>query len=116
MKVFIPRWHPVKLNQLLKCHWARAAKLKRVDREMVSRYMHNIPKAEGRRRVWIRIVLGKGQRGGDVDAYHKSILDALVACGALKDDSAKWCELQPIEYARDWENWGTGIALEDLCI
>lgn len=94
-------WHPAKLNDLMG-HWARAAKLKKADREKiaVAAVTQGIAPATGKRKVHLKIVLKPSQRGGDVDAYWKSTLDALVAVGLLKDDSRQWCELAPAEFER----------------
>jgi Holliday junction resolvase RusA-like endonuclease len=100
--IIIPAWHPARLNQLLG-HWARAAKIKRADRAIVAAYvrMAGLPRATGKRRVGLRIVLGPRQRAGDPDCYHKSLCDALTACGMLVDDSRQWVELLPVRFDRD---------------
>ncbi|HZZ77475.1 MAG TPA: hypothetical protein VFE62_03090, partial [Gemmataceae bacterium] len=86
--LFIPRWHPTPLNKLLGNHF-RAARLKKADREMVHWYCHinKIPHASGKRRVTLTIILKPGQRACDPDSPWKSCCDALVACGALREDN-----------------------------
>lgn len=107
-------WHPSKLNQLMG-HWAQAARLKKADREKIAvvAATQGIAKADGKRKVHLRIVLGKGQRAGDVDCYWKSTLDALVAAGLLVDDSRKWCEIAPAEFERSAVK-ATVITLTDI--
>lgn len=101
-RMVIPRWHPTKLNDLLNCHWAVADRRKTADREQLaaSAWMADIPKATGKRRVTLTIILGPRQRGGDVDCYWKSTLDALKNLRLIIDDSPKWCELAPVKYER----------------
>lgn len=112
----IPYWHPAKINQLYSGHWAKRAKLKKADVEMVGAYVrvqHVSWKAVSKRRVDLTITLKKGQRAGDPDAYWKSLLDALVACGALVDDNRQWCEVTPVQFIRG-ERMATKITLEDM--
>src|SRR5271163_3036171 len=112
--VTIHNWHPTRLNQLLTSHWATANRLKRSDIQMLGVYCYQakIPKAKGRRRIGIEIVLGKGQRGADPDAYYKVVCDALVRLGYLKDDSRHWLDLEPVRYSRG--DKATVIKIEDL--
>lgn len=111
----IPGWLPATTNQLLTRHWSNAGKLKRKDREIVATaaFVHGARKAEGKRRVRVLIVLPKGQRACDPDAPAKSLLDSLVACGLLRNDSHAWVELCPVEFARG-ERLVTFVTLEDL--
>ena len=75
----IPRWHPAPLNKLMEGHWSNGHRLKKIDKAMIAAYSTNIPKAEGKRRVSLHIILDKGQRAPDPDAFFKSLNDALVA-------------------------------------
>ncbi len=111
----VPNWHPTRLNDLLGVHWGTAHKRKQADKEMVAAYarMAGITLAKGKRRVRRIITLGPRQRGGDPDCFDKSLLDALVACGALKGDSKEWVELMPVEYATGDEK-ATTVLLEDI--
>jgi hypothetical protein len=109
----IPRWYPATINQLM--HSVRGKiRLKKADREMIAGYVmaKRIPRAEGKRRLSLHIVLGKGQRGAD--AYHKSLLDACKHAGLILDDSSRYVELAPVTFSRDWNGWGTVIRLDDL--
>lgn len=113
--VTIPGWHPTRLNQLLR-NWGKEHRLKSKDRGIVGSYCllsARIPPAMGKRRVTLTIVLGKGQRGGDVDSYHKSLLDSLKACHMITDDNQQGAELAPVQFKRA-PLPGTVIELEDL--
>lgn len=68
-----------------------------------------------KRRVTIRVShprYDRPQCRPDPYACHKSLLDALVVCGLLVDDSAGWCAAGPAEFAAGPP--GTVIELEDL--
>jgi hypothetical protein len=114
--VRIEGWHPARKNQLKAGrHWSIGARLKAADRAMVAIHCRlvGVPKAEGKRRVSLLIGLEKGQRGGDVDAYWLSLLDALKACGAIRNDSREWAEIMPVEYVRVEGAKGCQITLEE---
>jgi hypothetical protein len=54
-----------------------------------------LPKAPGKRRVWLRRVFRAGKRAYDTANLiggGKAIVDVLVSRGILKDDSPKWFE------------------------
>lgn len=111
----IPHWQPATVNQLM--HSVRGKiRLKKADREMVCAYtlQARIPRVEGKRRLSLHIILGKGQRGADADAHFKSLLDACKHAGLILDDSSRYVELAPVTFSRDWQGWGTIIQLEDL--
>lgn len=114
LKVQIPLWHPARLNQWDGAHWAVRAQLKADDREMVGIFCQQVgvPHAKKKRRVSLHIILAPRQRAADPDAWWKSLLDALVACGALLDDSPRWVELGPVTYERGMRK-ATAITLED---
>jgi Holliday junction resolvase RusA-like endonuclease len=98
--VRINQWHPATTNQLMKSVGARI-RLKKRDRKVVGDFLRveaRIPMATGKRRVGIKIHLEPGQRRADPDSYFKSLMDALVAHGLLKNDSPDWCEVSPVEY------------------
>jgi hypothetical protein len=70
-RVEIPGWHPATVNQLLKSVRGRI-RLKKADRKWVGDYLgllHRVPRAQGRRRVSLRIILGPGRKASDVDAW-----------------------------------------------
>jgi len=111
----IPKWRPATLNSLITVHWSTANQLKRSDKGMVAHYCKDIPKATGKRLLEVNILMGKKQRKCDPDAFHKSLCDALVACGMLVDDSDKYVTLAPVTQGRPKINWyGTIITLTDI--
>lgn len=112
MLITIPNHHPAALNQYIGKHWAIGAKLKKLDKEMILGYCQHVPKATTKRRVDFTIILGKGQKSRDPDAYQKSLGDALVNAGMLVDDSAKWIEWGNVEYIRGIK--ATLIKLTDM--
>lgn len=112
----ISNWHPATINQLLKSVRDRI-RLKKADRNMVF-YMAKelkVPRATGKRRVHLTIIMKPKQRGADPDAYNKSLLDALVHAGLLRNDSHQWAEIAPVRYERGTaKQWGSLIVLEDI--
>jgi Holliday junction resolvase RusA-like endonuclease len=95
--------HTTLLNVLLKANRYRARRLKLKDETAVSVCARSadITRAEVPRRVSLHITLGKRQRRPpDRDAWWKSLLDALVACGLLVDDSPRWCDTGTVTYDR----------------
>lgn len=114
--IWIPGWRPTPLNELLGNHH-KAGRLKAHDRDVVGKacLAHAAGECVTKRRVDLRIILPKGQRGFDKDAFWKSALDALVASGALKNDSPAWCVPGDVKYSRAMDDeHGTLILLEDL--
>lgn len=112
----IDGWHPTKLNQMLNArHWSIAHRAKKHDANVIALAVlgAGVEKAKRQRRVSLEIVLAPRQRGGDCDAYWKSLLDGLVKCGALKDDNRQWCELGELTFSRGPRK-ATVICLEDL--
>lgn len=109
----IDDWRPVGLNLLLRSHWAKRARLKRLDRETVAVYALalGVPKATGRRRVSVSVECCKSPP--DADNVLKSLLDALTHCGLVIDDSPAWCELGTVAVARGPRD-RTVVTLEDL--
>jgi hypothetical protein len=98
----------------MKGHWSNGHQLKKVDRAMVAAYASEIPKAKGKRRVSLHIILDKGQRAADPDSQFKSLCDALVHAKMLVNDNRQHVELAPVTFSRDPKGWGTVIRLEDL--
>lgn len=113
--VRINNYHPARLNEYQGRHWSAGHRCKRLDRDVIAVHClgAGVVRAEVKRRVGLEITLGPRQRGGDVDAYWKSVLDALVLCGAIVDDSKEWCELLPVTYVRGPRR-ATVISLEDV--
>jgi hypothetical protein len=104
----IENWTPARLNEL-QGHWARAARLKRADKNLVCAYaiQNRIPLALGPREVSLRITLPPEARGKDEDSFWKSTLDALVQAKMLVDDCTEYCRIGPVEIV-------TGPARETL--
>jgi hypothetical protein len=112
--LWIPHWHPTPLNKLLGNHH-KAGRRKRADRDMVMAYAHlsRLPQATGKRRIILEIILDKGMRKCDPDAYWKSLLDALQQAKLLVNDSDRWVVTDPPTYSRG-RVWGTRVVLMDL--
>lgn len=114
--VTIDHWHPTLLNVLLHSHHMKAHRLKMADQAVITAEMlrAGAGRAQGKRRVSLRIGLRKGQRAGDPDGYFKSLLDALKACRQIKDDNRQWCETDRPEFERSGKWWGSIVTLEDI--
>lgn len=116
----IPGWHPATYNQLHSGRsWGKKHRLKSEDRETIGRAVlaYGVPPATGKRRVRLLLVLAKGQRACDPDAFFKSLLDGLKECGALRSDGPHWVELTTPRYLRvmdESEDKAAFITLEDL--
>jgi Holliday junction resolvase RusA-like endonuclease len=115
-KLAIPNWHPTRLNELLGCNWRKRHRLKKADRELIGVYarLAGVPKATGKRKVSLHLILGPGQRAGDPDCYLKSLFDALTACRLLIDDNRQHVELGAVRFSRGKARVAI-ISLEDLC-
>lgn len=76
--------------------------MKSHDKEIIGQAVkaYGITPAEERRSVSMLIIHPPGKRFCDKDAYHKSMLDALVHHGAIKNDSHAWVSCEPVEFAR----------------
>lgn len=116
-RIEIPNWHPSRLNQFTDRHWSVRSQAKKRDREMIATYSlkADAPKATGRRRVSLEVLLKKGQRPPDEDAFWKSLLDGLVKAGMLTDDNRQGVQLGEIRHTRSRDaTHGTTIVLEDV--
>lgn len=113
--VTMPGYLPVPLNALVGRSWRAVHRLKERDRARVAAEvaLAGVPAAAGRRRLTVRLVLGPRMRGVDPDAPFKVLLDSLVWCGALRDDSRAWLDLAPAEYERGPRR-ATVLTLEDV--
>lgn len=111
----ILNFQPVTLNDLLKLQHMKRHTRKQHDYAviMAEALIQGVPEATCKRRVSLRLILGKGQRGADPDAYWKCLFDALVACRLLIDDSGPWVEQGTVEFDRGSRK-ATVILLEDL--
>lgn len=115
--LWLPGWRPAPLNTL-QGHWSKRRKLKATDRAIVQAavFVHGIPRATGPRSVQLVLLMDKGQRCVDGDASDKSLLDALVHAGALRNDSPAWCRSLPVMYLRCLHGAAPGafVVLTDL--
>jgi len=111
-EIMILGWHPAALNQYIGKKWYVGHKLKKLDKYMIRAHTLNLPKAKTKRRVDLHIMLGKGQKKRDPDAYWKSLLDALVHAKMLTDDNHAGVELGAVSYSRG--KMATLIVLTDL--
>lgn len=111
----IPGWTPTPLNQFVSKHWAVAKRLKDADKAIMHNAMmaYAVPAASSKRRVELLIIHPKGKRFCDKDSQSKSLLDSMVHCGLLKNDSHVWLDMEKPEYARG-EVLRTVITVTDL--
>lgn len=113
---FIKWWRPATINRLMFTTVWNRIRLQKEAAEMIGWYGRETPKATGKRRVTILVLMSPRMRPVDADALFKSTLDGLVAAGLLQGDRCENVELAPLEQrpVRDDEEWGTMIRLEDL--
>ena len=106
-------WRPPTANELFRGKLRRRMSLEKDAKAFLSVYcrLFEVPPATGKRRVTIRVEMPT--RRCDPDAFFKATFDALVACGALKGDSAVWLEIGTPEIVHG-ERLKTVITLEDL--
>ena len=92
-EIRIPDYLPMRLNELLRAHWAVRRKAQKTADKLVFYYGASaaVPLARTRRRVSLTFHGGRA----DPDARLKLVLDALVHAGYLVDDSQKWCLIDP---------------------
>lgn len=111
----IPNYLPQPHNVLVRMHWAKRKKEMDECKALVAAYAlaQAIPKATGKRRVTVKLVLGRRNKVRDGDSSFKLILDSCTADGLLIDDGPRWCELMPLVQERGRER-ATIIILEDL--
>lgn len=111
----IDGWLPTNLNALMGMHYHARNRQKKLDTDIIAAeaFAQQIPRATGKRRVSITVRQKKGVKCADVDAYFKVLLDALVRCQAIVDDSGEWCEIGSVKYEVS-ERKGLVIELEDI--
>lgn len=117
-RIFIPRWRPALLNQLM-CHSVRQKiRLRKQDDQFVKLYgmQYHVTPAVGKRLVSLDVILGPRMRVADEDAFWKSLQDALVRAGFLVDDSPKWLERGHVIQRRaiPGQVWGTTIIIAEV--
>jgi hypothetical protein len=114
-RLAIDHWLPARLNEIMWCHWRKAARRKKSDKKIVtlSAIAQRLPVARGKRRVDLRITLGPRGRKGDAGNWWKSVEDALVHARLLVDDSPEWYEQGEVTFERG-KSPATVIELTDL--
>jgi Holliday junction resolvase RusA-like endonuclease len=114
-KLKIDGWTPMSANRWQGYHWSKKHRYKKADREIIAGHAlaSRVPRASGRRRVDLIVVLARGQRTPDADNLWKTTLDGLVACGLLRDDGPRFCDLGTIKFERAQQR-RTEIVLQDL--
>ena len=114
--LWIPDWRPCTLNQMLGGSLRNRIRLKKSDMEIIAGYFmkSGIPKAIGKRRIDVSMALSARQRVSDPDARWKSLLDGLVKCGGLVDDSAMLVELGTVTQSHEYLIPGTKITLTEI--
>ncbi len=115
--LLIPNWRPASKNELARAqliHWGARARLKQRDADIIAGvcYVAGVTAAIGKRRVGLTITYPPKKHEHDKDAFWLSTLDGLKRCGALWNDSAKWCDYTVPVYLRG-PLLQTVIALED---
>jgi hypothetical protein len=112
--LLLPGFVPTSLNRLTRGRRRDRIRLARGDRDIIRWHarLSGVPPATGPRRVSLVITLPPGERRCDPDAYWKSLLDGLRACGLLVNDSARWVVLGGIDWERGPRR--TAVVLEDL--
>lgn len=111
--VKVPGWRPMAVNEMLGPNKFVRSRGKKKDRDVVALAFKDVPKATGKRRVSLLVTLGPRQRGHDIDAYWKSLLDAIKHAGIIKDDRKEWCEIMPVRFDRGPAT-ATTITVEDV--
>ncbi len=111
----IPKYLPLSANELMRVHWSKRAKAVNDCAELVGAYstIAQVPKATGRRRFTLKLILGPKNRRRDDDSSFKVCLDACVRCRLLVDDSPTWCELIPLQQEKGRAR-ATVVTLVDL--
>lgn len=112
--ISIPNFVPVSVNRVIRKHWAARRQRLREDADLIAGYamIARAPKAKGKRRVSVAVMVTNLTHAPDPDNILKSALDALVKCGQLIDDSAQWCEIGKITVGVGKRE--TVITLEDV--
>jgi hypothetical protein len=106
---------PPTLNALTRGKLKSRMRLGKMWAQVVAAYVNRagVPKAKGKRKVSIHIILGYRQVGADPDCWFKSCNDALSSCGALTKDNRFGVELGPVTYGKGKEP-ACVLTLEDV--
>lgn len=114
--LWLPGFFPVSINVIGR-HWRIASRWKNhaVDVVIGAVLVHGAGVAKCKRRVDLHLILPAGQRRIDRSNAWKGLLDVLVRCGLLVDDSPTWCVEGAVTYSRAMDELtGTLVLLEDL--
>lgn len=120
--LWVPKWHPPLENvyRAYGSHWRIVAARVKATRNSTAWVIRNhmnrerVPDAEGKRRIGLVGVMGKGQRTPDVDAYWKCFLDAAQDARLITNDNEKGVEILPVVFDRNWKNPGTRILIWEM--
>ncbi len=112
----IPNYRPPRTNELYRAKFRGRMALEKECKQFIAFYGSHVPKAAGKRRVAMVVTLAVRQRMPDADEQClKAVLDSLVACGLLLDDSRTYCECVPTEFVLSRKRQPhTLITLEDV--
>ncbi len=115
-EISLPNYRPPRTNELFRAKMRGRMALERECKQFVDFYGSHVPKATGKRRVSMVVTLAVRQRMPDSDENClKAVLDSLVACSLLVDDSRVWCECVPTEFVLSRKRQpNTLITLEDV--
>lgn len=114
--IIIPDWTPPSVNLILGRHPKAGHKIKREAYNLVAGYciQQGVPVSGLRkRRVSLDITFGRKGRFPDKSNLWKILLDGLVDCHRLMDDSQDYCEEGEITFQRG-DKRQTIIILEDV--
>src|SRR6266536_815947 len=115
--LIVPSWRPPLANSCRGRHWSVAHRLRRQTTALLGVYalQQRVPRATGRRRVSVEVVLAPRMRQPDADAFDKLLLDSLVAAGLLVDDGDRGLAGRvEVSFRRGaGTDWGTVIYLTE---
>jgi hypothetical protein len=114
-EIVLPGFRPPSLNRLMRGKIRDRIRLGHEARSRIALEARhaNVGRATGRRRVSVEVTLSGRQRPLDVDSIWKALLDGLVSCGLLVDDSCRYCTLGSVVFARG-EATSTRVILENV--
>lgn len=120
-EIVIPDFLPTSLNKLLRMHWSKRLKVQQSEWDLIAYYCAGSDNNPGirralapdrRRRVHLQFE-HTGKRPPDPDNLLKTVIDGLVKCGRLVDDSQKWLDLETPTVVRGPRR-RTVILMEDV--
>jgi len=113
--LWLPTWHPPSLNVVRRQHWSKESRIKSAIAEHLyyTCMQAKVTAAQGKRRLALTLVMGKGQRCIDRSNLGKLLLDPCVWIGMIRNDSPRWLSEPEAVYERAAE-WGTRIDVSDV--